>query len=277
MGREYFLRSRYISSTKRISISEERYVDIKRMRGALSAGLAIEELFDILCSNFVELKNEAEAASSEYINFPSVTYEFGYELMRRINVRAINYITAARFYIDNVPTHIARAADSTASDMYKIKTSQLYDSEMYYRVIYALRNFSLHTGAIIGGVKGSFVPGKGDVIFYVSKKDIQERSDRMKKEIVDEMPEKLNIIEACAGSMSCLNDLHVFVRKQYVPKLENSRADLEFLQEDCSKVLGEKVLLSACAFQGEEEVEHVLLITEWDDVRRYLVDKNSIT
>lgn len=275
----YLIKNRYLSAVKEIPITKEDYELFKRSRRVLSAALAIEELFDILFENYREAERTFRSCSELYIGFEDFTYYSCYEIMRAANVKFINFIAAARFYVDNLKANF-NELDEVVYGRVKKKASELYDGSIEYRIIDQLRNYALHAGAVVHGITGSFVAPKHKdtelATFYASKAIILERSNRIKSAVLAELPERIDLAESMHVSMSKYKELHACVREEIASVVDTARKHFEDTIRYAESELGEKTGLAACVYSNCEELEFTQIFLEWDDVRVRMAEGNKV-
>ena len=114
----------------------------------------IEQKFDILYSNFIELEQEIAAVTirDAYRNFENVTdlFDFKQVITRRVG----NLLSSARLYVDQIKHHLSALypADGTKKAEVESYFHHEYDALLGYRVMEALRNYSQHRGLPVHGM-----------------------------------------------------------------------------------------------------------------------------
>lgn len=273
----HILRNRYLASTKEIPITEDEYEKLKKARKTLSAALAIEELFSVLLTNFNDVKKEIDSTSKAYFEFYDFTYYDMHELMHTVNVKTINFFTAARLYTDNLTSDAKYIGGKTLCRDIEKKRSELYDASPEYRAIDQLRNYALHAGAVIHGITGNFVrPKSGEdprAVFYTSKAVLSEKSDRIKPAVLNEMPDKINISEYISAAIKKYKELHQHIQTISSEAVARARKLFEDTIHNSEQILSDTTGLAACIYQGEKEIEFTQIFLEWDDVRIRIADK----
>ncbi|WP_167357646.1 hypothetical protein [Phytopseudomonas seleniipraecipitans] len=267
-----------MSAVREREITKDEYDAFKRSRDILSAALAIEELFDILSENYSDAEVTIKKASESYLELEEFTYYAFYELMRIVNIKLINFISIARFYIDNLESNSNEIDRAGLYLRIKKKQSALYDASIEYRVLDQLRNYALHAGTVVHGINGSFLASKNDdinpTVFYASKSRISERSDRIKPKVFAELPETFDLFEYMKSAMIIYRELHSYVTSEISSYVLKARALFEKAIEEAASTLDAKTGIAACVYVGEREKEFTQIFLDWDDVRIMIAEKN---
>ncbi|HEY0013744.1 MAG TPA: hypothetical protein VGB79_12935 [Allosphingosinicella sp.] len=114
----------------------------------------IEQKFDILYSNFIELEQEIAQVTirDAYRNVESVTDLF--DAKETITRRVGNLLSSARLYVDQVKHHVSTLFPKDQLTKVEVSGyfSKEYDTRFGYRVMEALRNYSQHRGLPVHGM-----------------------------------------------------------------------------------------------------------------------------
>jgi hypothetical protein len=114
----------------------------------------IEQKFEILYSNFIELEEEIAVCTLQetYRHAASVTELFDYTLA--MTRRVGNLLSSGRLYVDQVKHHISALFPKDAATKAEVDGyfSHEYDRLLGYRVMEALRNYSQHRGLPVHGM-----------------------------------------------------------------------------------------------------------------------------
>lgn len=145
---DYGLEELAFFSRRFISISQAEYDSIKEAKAGLEACLYIEQKFDFVVENYLELESTLLNAALRYMPQHRIGYaSFQIELLL-FNRRLINLLTVGRTYIDHVKHHVNMVFPSDPIQKRDIDDAfrQQYDNRLGYRVMEALRNFAQHRG-----------------------------------------------------------------------------------------------------------------------------------
>lgn len=114
----------------------------------------IEQKFDILYSNFIELEEELATITvrDAYRHFATLVELFDARLT--ITRRVGNLLSSARLYVDQVKHHISALYPNDTAIKLEVEGyfHHEYDTLLGYRVMEALRNYSQHRGLPVHGM-----------------------------------------------------------------------------------------------------------------------------
>lgn len=125
---------------------------VSASRKALEISL-LEEKYDYLIENYLELEEENFRIASRYL----VLGSFGFNTFQNdrgsLARRIINLLTACRIYLDHTPHHLKKIfiTDGEAKK-FKEVTHMQYESSLEYRFVEALRNYVQHRGLPIHSI-----------------------------------------------------------------------------------------------------------------------------
>ncbi|MEC8375324.1 MAG: hypothetical protein VX078_11030, partial [Pseudomonadota bacterium] len=119
-----------LGSTQELEISESRFQRIKEAKKLLSEGLAIEEKWEILVSNYVDLESDCLSATTSHMLFSEQPYEAFFKNTVLFNKRLVNLLTASRLYSEQIESHIGRCFPDSSQIKDEVKSwkSKAYDS-----------------------------------------------------------------------------------------------------------------------------------------------------
>jgi len=135
----------------RVSLSRAEYDELHRAIGVVGTLWYLEESYDVLLQNAVELETAVgrlEATQRAYISsFPD---EVDLEL-RLLNRLLINFLASARAFVDSVRARLSRSDDLDGSKLavFDAFFSKQFDAVFSYRLMDALRNHTQHQSAAI--------------------------------------------------------------------------------------------------------------------------------
>lgn len=210
MSYRYILRIAALGQFPELEIDTDRYERLKVSRPILSHALAIEEKYEIIISNFLELERDAINASVSEMARNHIEYKDFFDVRLALNIRLVNLLTAIRLYTDQLSSHICACLPS--KDDTKVKIKELfateYDSSFEYRFMEALRNYVQHSGIPVhristGGKWTDIDDGllEYSIYFGTQRKELL-LDDGFKKQILDEMPEEVNLRSASRSVLS---------------------------------------------------------------------------
>lgn len=284
---KYFLRQRIIGSAAKVSISAQEFLDIKKSRNILLSAFAVEEAYDLIVSNYIELEQEiVSAAACEGIREVH-NYDDFFSLRSLLNRRFVNLLSTCRSYIDQTPQLLSECAvdPKSARDELKRCLSKNYDEFFSYRFFEALRNHVQHCGLAVHEVKigGKWVETDEFRVREVSVEPIAirkflEQDTKFKKELFSNMPDKLPLLGHLRKYMQAIGEAHLIVRTSIQDNANTSRTCIKayidaYAKENNGLTLG----LGAIEAHDDElsDIESVPIFLDWDDVRLQLIQRNS--
>lgn len=114
----------------------------------------IEQKFDILYSNFIELEEEIATITvrDAYRHFATLVELFDARLT--VTRRVLNLLSSARLYVDQVKHHISALHPKNTTIKSEVESyfHHEYDALLGYRVMETLRNYSQHRGLPVHGM-----------------------------------------------------------------------------------------------------------------------------
>lgn len=143
---EYRLRIWALGHGPGVELTAEEFANIAAVMSRLYIAADIEEKLDLLLENYLEYEHQLLALGLRFSVFPDfLDDERVFSERRVINRRAINLLTAARIYVDQVKHAMSRYFEPSTprvdvSDLFAAE----YDACLEYRIAEALRNFAQH-------------------------------------------------------------------------------------------------------------------------------------
>jgi hypothetical protein len=281
---KHYLRIQAMGHFPELPISEDEFQAIKTARAVLSAAFALEESYDLLISNYVELEQELLLAAAETLARDRHAYDSFFDLRATINRRAVNLLTASRLYLDQAPQYLGACASTpeTAKSELKKRLSAHYDSSYSYRLLEALRNHVQHCGLAVHKLSiGSRWTGdpsssvlEASVLPFAVRRHLAE-DNQFKKTVLLETPEEVNLMGCIREYLQCLGDIHKHLRSIVASAAENARTLLQsHISQHSVASSGQVLGLAAVRSDPATENQTVSLLLDWDDVRLQLIKRN---
>ena len=272
---------RALTTNNVLPIDAERFEFLKRLKNTLNEAFAIEEKYEIVVSNYLDLEEEAiKVPVSNMITDRTDHIDF-FETILALNKRVLNLLTTVRLYNDQVASHVAACTgDVDTKEHVKNAQKQEYDENVYYRFMEALRNHAQHYGAPVHRVSlGSRWDEEQDFLIYsldlVSEKEKLELNKKFKKSILTELGDQIHLLHAIRSYVESLSNIHSTVRDLIDDDVEVSRFKIEeALSEYNEKFNNKKGPVVAYWYEDEVLKEQLLLSLNWDDVRKRVAKKN---
>jgi hypothetical protein len=269
----------------KLPITEAQFNELVEARVVLAAAFALEESYDLLIGNYVEVEEELLSAAARNAVRDINEYQDFFELRSTINRRVVNLLTATRLYLDQAPQRLADCAANPdmARREFKQRTSEHYDKFFSYRFSEALRNHVQHCGLAVHRMRhvSKWIGEGSERAMEISVQPFAERrylvSDgRFKKKILDEMPEEVVLTLAMREYLQCIGNLHILVRGHVADNVSRSRQLMDaHISRYATENAGATIGLTAFGFDSDGKVESLPLFLSWDDVREKLVSRNS--
>lgn len=283
-----FVKKMTVEPSVAIKITKSDFDKLKLSRKALVSAKAIEEKYDLLVANFLELEKEILTQLAEQMILNQDSYQDSYELQSILDRRVVNLLTSTKLYYDQIEKHV-RACMNGNSDYGKQAKSYFsaqYDSYFEYRFMEALRNHVQHYGLAVHSIS---LPIKwvganeerqliNQMKIYATKVELSQDGD-FKKAVFNEMSEKVELIKAIRTYVGCLSSVHQSIRALIHVNVSLSRANIEDVIHKYKEVnSGNAIGLFAYTVDvddpSDEPVEKFPLLLDWDNVRLSLVNKN---
>ena len=272
-----------------LDIDEDKFNNLKQARHCLSAALAIEEKYELLLSNYLDLEKECLNATLDYMVRSSTDYSGFFDIRLAFNRRVVNLLTSTKLYIDQIQQHVKSCIPDRpdiGNDIEALFSAE-YDEYFEYRFMEALRNYVQHRGLAVHstslGEKWTSQEEDGELEFktrlFTHRTEV-EGDKAFKRQVSKEMPEKVDLVHAIRVYVGSISNIHCEIRNIVAHVSEASRQlILEFINKyedvDGKKSIG----LSAIKFipkePVDETIEKVPLLLEWDDIRLNLIKKNG--
>lgn len=286
---KYFVQIWALGAYPKIEIEQKNYSELKIAQKSLAGALAIEEKYELLISNYLDLEKECLNISANDMVINTSNYAGFFDIRLALNRRVVNLLTSTKLYIDQIQNHVRLCLPDDLSIKEKIKLllSKEYDSFFEYRFMEALRNYVQHRGLAVhctchnrkwtSQEKDKEIEYKTSIFTHKSEID---RDTGFKKKVLDEMPEKVDLMYAVRSYVESISLVHCSVRELITQTSKESRDIIEKIIQDYKNInngnaLGLHAICSVMYEPSNESIERFPLILDWDDVRIKLIEKNS--
>jgi hypothetical protein len=150
----YILRKMVLAQVPTVEIAKSEYDSVKPARAVINELIAIEEKFDAVMENYVELEQTVHNLGIRELAFVDIHYE---ELVAPLNLvsrRVSNLLSSTRTYRDALPQHAARLLGKNHPAVQPLKglSRDNPGHPMAYRQMEAARNYAQHVGPPISNV-----------------------------------------------------------------------------------------------------------------------------
>ncbi|WP_442960864.1 hypothetical protein [Pseudoalteromonas sp. SWYJZ98] len=268
-----------------LEIDEEKFNSIVTALNQLSAAMAIEEKYELLIGNYLDLEKEVLNVTAEDILYSSSEYSGFFDIRLACNKRIVNLLTSTKLYIDQIQQHTKICVPDSSSKV-KAFFSKEYDENFEYRFMEALRNYVQHRGLAVHATKhGSrWLPPEENRLMECGTKIFSHKSElendkAFKKAVVNEMNGNVELISTTRKYVESINYVHIQIRGLIEESVKNSRELIEGVissYEDSNN--GHSLGLCATAYESGEPIDTIIkrvqVFLDWDNVRIKLESKN---
>lgn len=277
-----------LSSNFELDINESEYLLLKLSKDCLLGAFSLEEKYDLLISNFLELEKECLNITCEQMINNQDSYSDMFDIKVRLNRRVVNLLTSCRLYVDHYSQHVkACLFEDPKLLITKALFSREYDCCFEYRFMEALRNYVQHRGLAVHSVnlvQDWTTPTKKDgelehnLSFFTHRDDVISDAS-FKRAVANEMPDKVNLLLASRTYISSISKIHGEIREKISSNVTRSREVIsEKIKLFKEKSNGNSICLAALKVDKAKEnevTERINLLLDWDDVRLSLTNKNK--
>lgn len=277
----FYLQTAVLAPTKALRITKKEFQEISLARELLVAAFPIEENFDLLIGNYLELENSAISIASNNMIRSFRGYQDGFEARSTLNRRVVNLLTTARQFVDQLPKWIK--ACGLDPSFIREEQSLKYDADFEYRFMESLRNHVQHSGSAVHGVSmgGQWLPkGKRELqnhttIPYSSRK-LLEQDKNFKKKVLAECPEKIDLLHASRVYIESLGAIQHSARKALEPAISTASSTTtntikRYRKFSKSTAVG----LTAYEKAGDNILQKIPVFIEWEEIRLELSKRNG--
>lgn len=283
---KYMLRKGVFGNIPEIEISEAEYFELQKARNILSNALAIEEKYEIVITNYLDFEKEILNTAANYMIRDHLDYSDFFTVRLNLNVKLVNLLTAVRLYVDQLNQDIAECFPDNPDMKDEVKRlfSKEYDANHCYRFMEALRNYVQHRGIPVHwteqGFRWTSLEDDGLLEYSIelaSQRDYLEEDCKMKRSVLSEMDEKVDLKLATRSYIESISRVHNSARNMIAEPTISSRKLIEDSLRRYSKEYSESIVgLSACKIDDHEEIASIPLLLDWDNIRINLQKRNRM-
>jgi hypothetical protein len=284
---KYVVRHPYDKQVESVDLASADFEHIQLLRKTLVAGLDLEELFDLVLSNYLQIESVCMNLALVKLTRVSTDYVERQEDRAPINLAFVNFLSTARMYVDQAGKK-ANACLEPFDGFIDCKSmlAAEYDKSFSYRFIEALRNHVQHSGTAMHTLAHGFgkVPqgprDPYDTVVYVEpycERNSLAEDSSFKRRVLAECPEKVNLLSAVREYVQAICRVHTALRDRIEKPLSEARAGIERVRGLLSTPVGisPEGLEAAALDEDGEVVSIVPLVLEWENVRTWLAERNS--
>jgi len=284
---QYFLTFALDTDYPTLPIDSQRFSRLKASRSILAEALEVEEEYEMMISNYIDLEKESLNASISYmVRTPRMYAEF-FDARLALNRRLMNLLTSVRLYNDRLTDHCCSCLPGNTGIEERVESlrSAEYETNFDYRFMEALRNYIQHYGTAVHHVTfgASLIPPRINGLVQISSTFSADKkvlaSDphfKKKKQVLDGMPDKVDLISSSRGYIEALSSIHSNVRQMVSKSVNEARSLIQTAIDDYRAVYKKDlVALGAYAFDEKMKTDEILLFLSWDDIRLHLQNRNK--
>lgn len=281
----YCLTDWFLGDVPRIEIDAHRFNTLLKSRKALEGAYAIEEKYDLLLSNYLDLERAGLHYATEWMVKGSLGHDGFADATQSINRRVVNLLTSARLYVDHVKQNIKLCVDNANIDRL---FSEQYNRVFEYRFMDALRNHAQHCGLPVHNVTTPMIWTSEDEnaqlefgFIAFSNREIFQDSGNFKAQVLKEMPEKVEIFSSTRSYIAAISSIHESIRQFISANVDAARSEVELAINDYKAInSGDAVGLMAIKYESDTPspkrvIEKFPVLLSWDDTRISLKIKNK--
>ncbi len=273
---EYLLADSVIGSELIYDLTESEFNSIRKSRDILDSAFDLEEKYDILLTNFLELEKEVLNIAVDHMIKRSLSDSF-YSEQLRLNVRVVNILTSCRLYIDQSKRDVANCLEVNTSTQKIIKDifAYEYDSNKHYRFVEALRNYVQHYGLPVHSIKfssawTSSIDDDGlmrNSLKISSLKRIFAKDKKLKSIVRQEILEETNLIESIRSYVESISEIHNKLRELITKQVKTHKEALKAFEELYIQNSKQKPISLVAVSRNKGKVtEKVYINIAYDDI-----------
>ncbi|WP_411378802.1 hypothetical protein [Pseudomonas sp. MPB26] len=288
MQGKYFLGTSLHEASPKLEISEEEYTGLVNARQTLTAALNIEETYDLVLGNFLDLEKEVLLLTLNKIVDHRFDYKKAYDVLSSINRKFTNFVLSAKNYTELIDSMASKANNRSGGTKEAVKAirEKHYGDNLNYRFMEKLRNHLSHFGGAVHSVHNpdKWVMDENkkaknlvyNISIYALKASLAANGE-FNKQVLNELPDKVDLKKAARSYMGAVSSIQVAVRALTKTATEEARALIESnLDKYKSENDGNVFLVGAFSNKAYETNEDpTMLFLEWDDVRIELMKTNQ--
>ncbi len=282
---EYFLGLITFGDHPTLPIDSERFILLKTSKQILAEALVIEEEYEMIISNYIDLERESINASLIYMVRDTHTYIDFFDTRLALNRRLMSLLTSVTLYTDTLESHceVCLPKESGIKELVKKISSTEYDKNVDYRFMENLRNYIQHKNTAVHNVsyggRWTALDDNGLLEYsssFMADKSVLASDKKFKKHILNEMPDKINLMVSTRSYIESISKIHDNVRKMVSKNVNESRTIIQTAIDDYKIVYKDNFAgLSAFEFDGHKKTDETPIFLSWDDIRIELEKRNK--
>lgn len=138
----YFIRQRIMAPSLRLELTDHEFKRITLSASAVLATVKIEEEWDILVQNFIELEMEMLSSAMNSMVVGAINYHAFQDTRLKFARRLGNLLSSCRSYLDHAPHNLGELSEVDLATAFKGFANEAYDAHFGYRLMGAAELFS---------------------------------------------------------------------------------------------------------------------------------------
>ncbi len=288
---KYGLARLVLGTSAFLEISEQRYHAIKNAYDFLLSCLNFEKKYDILLENYNEFEMALLRITTNAMIFMDFNYHNFQDELNLINRHIINLLASGRTYIETIKHHVntISSIDDNISINVNEEISKIYDNNISYRAIEALRNYALHRDFPIQALSHNqewinFDTPDKKLRFATSPKIITTKlleDNKFKRTIAHELnriSKEIDVKLLLREYITCISELHCTTRNETAGRTTfHESAYLEMQRDFLESFPSEKSTVGLAAVYRESQYSYTRKVEIFPDhceYRRHFEAKN---
>jgi hypothetical protein len=268
-----------------VDITKDQFLGYKSAREVLYECLALEEKYEMLICNYLDLEREILDVSLATMLQRRRGYAGFFSNRLALDRRLANLLTTTKQYIDQAGRHVSGCLRKRAGTKSPLKShfSKEYDAHPEYRFMEALRNHVQHWGTSVHLVSldGRWTEiGDDGLLEYSTQLATQKshlgQSKKFNKKVLNELSDQTDLLSCTRTYVESIGTVHIAARKLIASAVDESRNTINAARNEYASAFRDNLAgLSACVFSEGKIVESFPLLLEWDDCRIELQKRNG--
>lgn len=278
---KHYLQPAQLDPPPPLEISQQEYDLLRNSRKVLDAAFGIEENFDLLVGNYLELEHASLAITTSAVARHLSGYHEMFELQTEMNRRAVNLLSTARLFSDQLPQRFSECGQdgNKAKDWFRDQHASSFE----FRFMEALRNHVQHNGSAVHslGVGNQWIPptdrtrNEFSLNIHTLRRFL-ELDTTFNPKVLKECPEQVDFLRATRRYLEAFGSVQRDVRLAIAPSVTAAR---DVFQSAITRYAAfsqsSTIALAAFASPDQNPETKVLIFLDWDDVRIKLTTRNS--
>jgi hypothetical protein len=265
-----------------VEINSETFAELKRAKDILTTFFDLTENYRVLVETYRQVERTKHEVELDHIVYSKHGYEDSADVRVLLSAPMLGYFASSRYFLDSTDKLLPSILSEHDVQAFEAMRSELYNTLPEYRFIEALRNYSqhrelpLHTVTLHNFIEDTKKHDTSDLVTSLSliaDREILCHDDKFKKTALNDMPEKINLIQCLRVHMEALWRQHSFLIEKHSATAEGARARIKEAIDLFTEITGhDTVGLHAVAKDEKEQiVDEVPLLLQWDDARRIVL------